>query len=200
MAKNNQIEVNGIDIKYKKINKADYISLTDIARYKNPNEPRFTVYNWLRNKETLRFLCVWEELNNPDFNRVEFDTVTKDAGTNAFMITPSQWIEKLNGIGLTVSAGRYNSGVYAHRDIAFEFARWYNQTYEVSSMNCLTALIEILRLHELSLSAHELHFVHEGNSNHDAYASIHGGTPIHDSSAVNSRSAPRSQRFQFRLG
>lgn len=126
-----QFEVQGININYKKINQEDYISLTDIARVKNPTDPRFTVYNWLRNKETLRFLCVWEELNNSNFNRVEFDTVTKDAGTNAFMITPSQWIEKLNGTGLVVSAGRYNSGVYAHQDIALEFASWVSVEFKL---------------------------------------------------------------------
>ena len=129
--KTNQIEVKGIDVRYKKINQNEYISLTDIAKYKNPADPRFIVYSWLRNKDTLRFLCIWEELNNPDFNRVEFDTVTKDAGTNAFMITPSQWIEKLSGIGLTVSAGRYNSGVYAHQDIAFEFASWISPEFKL---------------------------------------------------------------------
>ena len=129
--KNTQIEVKGIDIRYKKIDKKDYISLTDIAKFKNSTDPRFTVYSWLRNKDTLRFLCVWEELNNPNFNRVEFDTVTKDAGTNAFMITPSQWIDKLNGIGLTVSAGRYNSGVFAHQDIAFEFASWISAEFKL---------------------------------------------------------------------
>lgn len=129
--KTNQIEVKGIDVRYKKINQNEYISLTDIAKYKNPADPRFIVYSWLRNKDTLRFLCIWEELNNPDFNRVEFDTVTKDAGTNAFMITPSQWIEKLGGIGLTVSAGRYNSGVFAHQDIAFEFASWISPEFKL---------------------------------------------------------------------
>lgn len=128
---NNEVVVNGIDIRYKKINKEDYISLTDIAKYKNPADPRFTVYNWLRSKETLRFLAVWEELHNPNFNRVEFDTVTKDAGTHAFMITPSQWIDKLNGIGLTVSAGKYNSGIYAHQDIAFEFASWVSAEFKL---------------------------------------------------------------------
>lgn len=129
--KNNQVEVKGIDIRYKEISQEDYISLTDIAKFKNPTDPRFTVYTWLRNKDTLRFLCVWEELNNQNFNRVEFDTVTKDAGTNGFMITPSQWIEKLNGIGLTVAAGRYNSGIYAHRDIAFEFASWVSPEFKL---------------------------------------------------------------------
>ena len=126
-----EITVKGLNVKYKKVDQSDYISLTDIAKFKNPTDPRFTVYTWLRSKETLRFLAVWEELNNPDFNRVEFDTVTKDAGTNAFMITPSQWIQKLNGIGLTVSAGKYNSGIYAHQDIAFEFASWVSAEFKL---------------------------------------------------------------------
>ena len=128
---NKEITVKGLNVKYKKVDQSDYISLTDIAKFKNPSDPRFTVYTWLRSKETLRFLAVWEELNNPDFNRVEFDTVTKDAGTNAFMITPSQWIQKLNGIGLTVSAGKYNSGIYAHQDIAFEFASWVSAEFKL---------------------------------------------------------------------
>ncbi len=127
----NEVTVKDIGVRYKQINKEDYISLTDIAKFKNPTDPRFTVYSWLRSKETLRFLAIWEELNNPDFNRVEFDTVTKDAGTHAFMITPSQWIEKLNGIALTVSAGKYNSGIYAHQDIAFEFASWVSPEFKL---------------------------------------------------------------------
>ena len=128
---NKEVIVKGLGVRYKQIDQAEYISLTDIAKFKNPSDPRFTVYTWLRSKETLRFLAVWEELNNPDFNRVEFDTVTKDAGTNAFMITPSQWIQKLNGIGLTVSAGKYNSGIYAHQDIAFEFASWVSAEFKL---------------------------------------------------------------------
>ncbi len=127
----NEVTVKDIGVRYKQINKEDYISLTDIAKFKNPTDPRFTVYSWLRSKETLRFLAIWEELNNPDFNRVEFDTVTKDAGTHAFMITPSQWIEKLKGIALTVSAGKYNSGIYAHQDIAFEFASWVSPEFKL---------------------------------------------------------------------
>ncbi len=127
----NEVTVKDIGVRYKQINKEDYISLTDIAKFKNPTDPRFTVYSWLRSKETLRFLAIWEELNNPDFNRVEFDTVTKDAGTHAFMITPSQWIEKLKGIALTVSAGKYNSGIYAYQDIAFEFASWVSPEFKL---------------------------------------------------------------------
>lgn len=128
---NKEVNVQGLNIRFRQKNSEDYISLTDIAKFKNPTDPRFTVYSWLRSKETLRFLAVWEELHNPDFNRVEFDTVTKDAGTHAFMITPSQWIEKLGGIGLTVSAGKYNSGIYAHQDIAFEFASWVSAEFKL---------------------------------------------------------------------
>lgn len=128
---NKEVNVQGLNVRFRQKNSEDYISLTDIAKFKNPTDPRFTVYSWLRSKETLRFLAVWEELHNPDFNRVEFDTVTKDAGTHAFMITPSQWIEKLGGIGLTVSAGKYNSGIYAHQDIAFEFASWVSAEFKL---------------------------------------------------------------------
>ncbi|MCM1394371.1 MAG: KilA-N domain-containing protein, partial [[Eubacterium] siraeum] len=128
---NKEVIVKGFNIHYRELRKEDYISLTDIAKYKNSEDPRFTVYNWLRSKETLRFLCVWEELHNPNFNRVDFDTVTKDAGTHAFMMTPSKWIDKLNGIGLTVSAGKYNSGIYAHQDSAFEFASWVSAEFKL---------------------------------------------------------------------
>ena len=131
MNSKNNIVVKGIEVSYKRINEEDYICLTDIARYKNAEEPRFIIYNWLRNKETLKYLALWEELNNQKFKRVEFDTVTKDAGTNSFMITPNQWIEKLNGISIVVSAGRYNGGTYAHKDIAFEFASWLSPEFKL---------------------------------------------------------------------
>ena len=122
--------VKGVNISYKKINDEDYICLTDMAKYKKTIDPRFTVYNWLRNKETLIFLSLWEMMNNNKFNRIEFDTVTKDAGTNTFMITPNQWIENLNGQGLIVKMGRYG-GTYAHKDIAFEFASWLSPEFKL---------------------------------------------------------------------
>jgi len=102
----NNIIVKGIEVNYKKINSDDYICLTDIAKFRKIIEPRFVIYNWLRNKETLKFLFVWETLNNSNFNRIDFDTVTKDAGTNSFMITPNQWITKLNGKGIKVMLGK----------------------------------------------------------------------------------------------
>ena len=126
-----KITVKDIDVRYKKIDTGDFICLTDIARYKNPEDPRFIVYSWLRNKNTIVFLGLWEELHNPDFNRIEFDTVKNEAGLNSFMISPQKWIEKTGAIGLTVSSGRYNSGVYAHQDIAFEFASWVSTEFKL---------------------------------------------------------------------
>lgn len=127
----NEVIVKGINVRYKSVEKEDYISLTDMAKAKNSKDPRFTVYSWLRNKETLRYIGIWEELYNPNFNRVEFDTVTKDAGLNSFMITPNTLIEKTGAISLTVSAGRYNSGIFAHKDIAFEFASWISAEFKL---------------------------------------------------------------------
>ena len=126
-----KITVKDIDVRYKKIDTGDFICLTDIAKYKNPEDPRFIVYSWLRNKNTIVFLGLWEELHNPGFNRVEFDTVKNEAGLNSFMISPQKWIEKTGAIGLTVSSGRYNSGVYAHQDIAFEFASWVSTEFKL---------------------------------------------------------------------
>ena len=129
--KNNEVIVKGIDVRYKSVNKEDYISLTDMAKAKNSKDPRFTVYSWLRNKDTLNYIGIWEELYNPNFNRIEFDTVTKDAGLNSFMISPNTLVEKAGVISLTVSAGRYNSGIFAHKDIAFEFAGWISAEFKL---------------------------------------------------------------------
>ena len=106
------------------INKDDYFSLTDIARYKNSDDPRFVIQNWMRRIDTLQYLGLWEELNNPDFNRVEFDTFRNEAGHNYFTMTPKKWIEGVNAIGIVSKAGKYNSGTYAHKDIALQFASW----------------------------------------------------------------------------
>lgn len=106
------------------INKDDYFSLTDIARYKNPEEPRFVIQNWMRRIDTIQYLGLWEQLNNPNFNRVEFDTYRSEAGHNYFTMTPKKWIGGVNAIGIVSKAGKYNSGTYAHKDIAFQFASW----------------------------------------------------------------------------
>ncbi len=106
------------------INKDDYFSLTDIARYKNSDDPRFVIQNWMRRIDTLQYLGLWEELNNPDFNRVEFDTFRNEAGHNYFTMTPKKWIEGVNATGIISKAGKYNGGTYAHKDIALQFASW----------------------------------------------------------------------------
>lgn len=99
----------------------DYISLTDIAKYKDSENPRYIIQNWLRNKSTIEFLGVLEQMNNSNFNRVEFDAVKNEAGTNSFVLTPQKWIQTTNAVGIKSTAGRYG-GTYAHSDIAFEFA------------------------------------------------------------------------------
>ena len=109
----------------------DYISLTDIARYKNAEDPRFVVINWLRNRNTVEFLGIWERIHNPHFNRVGFDTVRINAGLNYFTISPSKWIEVTNAIGIISKSGRYESGTFAHEDIALEFASWVSAEFKL---------------------------------------------------------------------
>lgn len=131
MTKNNQVEVKGININYKKIDEKDYISLTDLARYANPQEPKVPILTWIRNKDVISFLGVWETLHNPNFKGHEFETFKNEAGQNKFYISPTQWIEKTNAIGLITKSGKYNGGTYAHRDIAFEFASWLSPEFKL---------------------------------------------------------------------
>jgi len=108
----------------------DYISLTDIAKYKNPEFPAEVVRNWLRTRFTLDFLGIWEQLNNPDFKLVDFDQFRSEAGTNAFVLSPQKWIENTNAIGMRSMSGR-GGGTYAHKDIAFEFASWISPEFKL---------------------------------------------------------------------
>ena len=105
----------------------EFISLTDIAKYKS-NVPNDVIKNWMRSRETLEFLGLWETLHNPDFKPVEFDGFRKEAGLHAFTMSPSKWIESVNAIGITTKAGRYG-GTYAHSDIALEFASWISAEF-----------------------------------------------------------------------
>ena len=107
----------------------DYISLTDIARYKNSEEPKDIVKNWMRNRSTIEFLGIWEKINNPDFKGVEFDSFRNEAGSNAFVLSPQKWIETTQAIGMISKSGRYGGGTYAHKDIAFEFAAWISSEF-----------------------------------------------------------------------
>ncbi|HMN06315.1 MAG TPA: KilA-N domain-containing protein [Flavobacteriales bacterium] len=108
----------------------DYISLTDIAKHKNPEHPDDVVRNWLRNRGTVEFLGIWERLNNPAFNPVEFDGIRMQTGLNSFVLTPKQWVERTGAAGIRSSAGRYG-GTYAHKDIAFEFASWVSVEFRL---------------------------------------------------------------------
>lgn len=108
----------------------DFISLTDIAKYKNQDEPNVVVANWLRNRNTIEYLGIWEELNNPEFNPLEFEGYLHDAGANAFTLSPTKWIQTTNAVGLVVRSGR-GGGTYAHKDIAFKFASWISAEFEL---------------------------------------------------------------------
>lgn len=106
-----------------RISKDDYFSLTDIAKYKNIEDPNGVIRNWIRNRETIEFLGLWEILNNDDFNPIEFDGFRNASGTNHFTMSPQKWIRGVNSIGITSKSGRYG-GTYAHKDIALQFASW----------------------------------------------------------------------------
>ncbi len=110
----------------------EFISLTDIAKYKS-DDPNATICNWMRNRETLEFLGLWERLHNPDFNPLEFEGFRKEAGLNAFTMSPSKWINSVNATGITSKAGRYG-GTYAHSDIALEFASWVSAEFKLYIM------------------------------------------------------------------
>lgn len=125
-----KINVKGTDIAIFRQKEEDYICITDIARYKNSERTHDLIRNWLRNRNTLEFLGVWEQLNNPGFKPVEFDGFRKQAGLNSFILTPSQWIEGTNAIGIVSKPGRYG-GTYAHKDIAFEFASWISVEFKL---------------------------------------------------------------------
>ncbi len=125
-----KINVKGREIVIFNKDDEDYICITDIARYKNSDRTDDLVRNWLRNRNTIEFLGIGEQLNNPFFKPVEFDGFRKQAGLNSFTLTPSQWIEKTNAIGIISKQGRYG-GTYAHKDIAFEFASWISVEFKL---------------------------------------------------------------------
>ena len=121
------IEVNKVSVRVIKINEHDYISLTDMIKAR---DGEFFFYNWLRNRNTIEFLGIWELVNNPAFNSVEFDRIKSHAGLNSFRLSAKEWSEKTGAIGIISKAGRYG-GTYAHKDIAFEFAMWISPEFKV---------------------------------------------------------------------
>ena len=129
--KKDTIEAKGIAIQvYIEDFKNDYISLTDIARYKNSEEPNVVVANWMRNYNTIEYLGIWEQLNNLEFNPLEFEGFLKEAGSNAFTLSPQKWVNMTNAKGIYVKLGR-GGGTFAHKDIAFKFASWISAEFEL---------------------------------------------------------------------
>ncbi len=108
----------------------DFISLTDIAKHKEPNRSDLVIQNWMRNRNTVEFLGVWERLNNLSFKPLEFEGFKNRSGLNSFVLTPRQWIDTTHAIGLVSKSGRYG-GTYAHKDIAFEFASWISVEFKL---------------------------------------------------------------------
>ncbi len=111
--------------------KDDYISLTDMARFKDVNKTGFVILKWLSTKYTIRFMGLWEQVHNQSFNVTEFGNIKNEAGSNDFMLSISKWIKKTNAIGIKSSAGRYSGGTFAHKDIAFEFATWLSPEFKL---------------------------------------------------------------------
>jgi hypothetical protein len=128
--KSKRIEVEGYEITIYPHLENEYISITDIARYKDSKRTDYIIQNWMRNRSTIEFLGIWEKLNNPDFNPIEFDGFRKKSGLNIFILTPKQWINKTKAIGIVSKAGRYG-GTYAHKDIALEFASWISVEFKL---------------------------------------------------------------------
>lgn len=126
---NSIINANGLDIRISSINEDDYISLTDIAKYRS-DEPATVIQNWLRNRNTLEYLGLWEQMNNANFKPLEFEEFRSQAGLNGFTLSPQKWTKATNAIGIISKSGRYG-GTYAHSDIAFEFASWISPAFKL---------------------------------------------------------------------
>ena len=126
--KKTTIKVKETEISIHQIGKEDYISLTDMVKGFGDDT---MIYSWMRNRNTLEFIGIWEEMNNPDFKRNEFVTFKSQAGLNSFNLTPRKWIEATNAIGIISKAGRYGGGTFAHKDIAFEFGSWLSPEFKL---------------------------------------------------------------------
>lgn len=126
-----EINVNGNKVEIMRVNGIDYISLTDLARYADNDEPRLPIRDWMRNKEVISYLGLWESIHNNNFKGGEFDSFKNEAGSNKFKMSPQKWIKETNSIGIISKSGRYNGGTFAHPDIAFEFASWLSPEFKL---------------------------------------------------------------------
>lgn len=125
-----KIDVQGVTVSVLSEKQNNYISLSDIAKYKDNGRSDYILQNWMRNRSTIEFIGLWEQLHNPDFKSIEFDGFKNEAGSNSFSLTPKRWIETTNAVGIISKAGRYG-GTYAHQDIAFEFATWISAEFKL---------------------------------------------------------------------
>lgn len=130
MAKNKTITVENFEIVLYLKGNQDFISLTDMARYRDSERTNYIIQNWLRTRNAIEFCGLWEQINNPGFKRIEFDAFKKESGSNSFTLTPQKWIETTKAIGMASKSGRYG-GTFAHRDIAFEFASWISPQFKL---------------------------------------------------------------------
>ncbi|MDM8549367.1 KilA-N domain-containing protein [Desulfobacterales bacterium HSG2] len=130
MSKTKKMDVLSKAVTFYQHRDEDFISLTDIARYRDAQRGDYIIQNWMRNRNTIEFLGIWEQLNNPDFNSIEFDGIRKQAGLNSFSLTPKRWTSTTGAIGIITKAGRYG-GTFAHKDIAFDVAETASLGYGV---------------------------------------------------------------------
>jgi KilA-N domain len=131
MTKQNMIiKIDELEVRVFSKNQDDYISLTDMAK-RSSNRPEQVIQNWLRSRNTIEFLALWEKLSNTDFNHLEFEVIKNQTGLNSFAISVSDWVQKTSAIGIFSKAGRYNSGTFAHKDIAFEFGSWISPSFKL---------------------------------------------------------------------
>jgi len=144
-----KLNVNELEIVLYKRNKEEYISLTDMAKFRDSERTNYIIQNWMRTRNTIEFLGLWEQLRNPNFKSIEFDAFKNESGSNSFTLTPKRWIETTNSIGIISKAGRYG-GTYAHKDIAFEFASWISPTFK------LYLITEYQRLKEIETNQYNL--------------------------------------------
>ncbi len=144
-----KLNINELEIVLFKQNEEEYISLTDMAKFRDSKRSDYIIQNWMRTKNTIEFLGLWEQLNNPDFNSIEFDGFRNESGSNSFTLTPKKWIRATNSVGIISKSGRYG-GTYAHKDIAFEFASWLSPTFK------LYLITEYQRLKEIETNQYNL--------------------------------------------
>ena len=130
MAKSKIIKIERVEIVLYSQNNEDYISLTDMARFKNAETTGLVISHWLSTRYTVEFMGLWEKMNNPLFNVTEFSNIKNESGSNGFVLSAKQWIEKTNAIGIISKPGRYGGGTFAHKDIAFEFGSWISPQFK----------------------------------------------------------------------